>query len=85
MNGTDLSEGELRDRLDGLRGRFEDDYRELEVRSRSVGLEPERAELFRQFTERLEERIRAGEEGEASVVEDEVGPLQLLVHTDRVQ
>jgi len=69
---ADLPEDELRDRLDGLRGRFEGDYRELEFRRRSVGLDPERAELFRQFRERLEERVRAGEEGEASAVEPDV-------------
>lgn len=69
---ADLPEDELRDRLDGLRGRFEGDYRELEFRRRSVGLDPERAELFRQFRERLEERVRAGEEGDASVLEPDV-------------
>ncbi len=66
---ADLSEDDLRDRLDGLRDRLEGDYRELEFRRRSVGLEPERAELFRQFRERLDERVRAGEEGGAPAVE----------------
>jgi len=69
---ADLSEDELRERLDGIRDRFEDAYRELEIRRRSVGLEPERAELFRQFRARLEERVRAGESGEAASVEPEV-------------
>lgn len=69
---ADLSEDSLRNRLDEIRDRLEDDFRGLEVRRRSVGLEPERAELFRQFTERLEERVRAGEEGEESPVDSEV-------------
>lgn len=69
---ADLSEDALRNRLDEIRDRLEDGFRRLEVRHRSVGLEPERAELFRQFTERLEERVRAGEEGEASAVDPEV-------------
>lgn len=69
---ADLSEEALRDRLDEIRGRLEDGFRELEIRHRSVGLEPERAELFRQYTERLEERVRAGDEGGASAVEPEV-------------
>lgn len=69
---ADLSEEELRQRLDEVRDRFEGAYRELEIRRRSVGLEPERAELFRQYRERLDERVRAGESGEAPSVEPEV-------------
>lgn len=67
-----LAEEELRRRLDELAERFGDDYRELEFRRRSVGLDPERADLFRRFRERLSERMRAGREGETGSVEPEV-------------
>lgn len=69
---ADLSEDELRERLEELRGRVEDDYGELEIRHRSVGLEPERAELFRLFRQRLDERVSSGEDDGGASVEPEV-------------
>lgn len=64
---ADISEDGLRERLEGIRGRLADDYRELELLHRSVGLEPERAELFRRFRQRLDERVRGDEEEDATV------------------
>ncbi len=69
---ADISEDGLRERLEVIRGRLEDDYRELEIRHRSVGLEPERAELFRRFRQRLDERVRAGEDDGGAAVAPEV-------------
>lgn len=63
-----ISEEELRERLEGLRDRLEGSFRELEFRRESVGLDPGRAELFREFRQRLEERGGAdGDDGGTAV------------------
>lgn len=54
-----LSEAELRERVDGMRDRWADRFDELGIVSAGVGLEPGRAELFRDFCRRLEEREEA--------------------------
>lgn len=55
-----LDEAELRERADELRDRWAPRFAGLEIASAGVGLEPGRAELFRDFCRRLEEREEAG-------------------------
>lgn len=54
-----MDEAELSDRLEALQARREDRFAELELRSAGVGLDPGRADLFRDFLRRLEEREEA--------------------------
>lgn len=67
-----IVEDELRRRLDEIEERLGPRFRELEIRRESVGLDPRRADLFRRYRERLEERVRAGEAGDAPAVDAEV-------------
>lgn len=52
---AELSEIELRERIQELQSAHAASYRELSVRAEGVGLDPELAELFADFRHRLEE------------------------------
>lgn len=54
-----MDESELSDRLERMREGWRDRFRELDVRSAGVGLDPGRADLFRDFRRRLEAREEA--------------------------
>lgn len=59
-----IDEAELRARVEALEADWRDRYDALEVRPGGVGLDPGRADLFRDFRRRLERRLEGAERGE---------------------
>jgi len=57
---AEMSEVELRAAADELGRRLSSSYGSLEIELESVGLDPARADLFRDFRRRLESRFEAG-------------------------
>ena len=57
---AEMTEVELRSAADQIRQRLSSSFGSLELELESVGLDPARADLFRDFRRRLETRFEAG-------------------------